>query len=72
MFRFTTLEDIEEYAAENNLEIDMEMFRQTSIHEHQAESNLNKETNTHFLFDDVNKFMQFLFLLQAYIYIFLF
>ncbi|XP_023342354.1 uncharacterized protein LOC111712076 isoform X3 [Eurytemora carolleeae] len=40
--RFTTLEDIEEYATENDLEIDMDVFRETSIHEQQTEETLQK------------------------------
>ena len=48
--RFTTLEDIEEYATENDLEIDMDVFRETSIHEQQTEETLQKEHNTQIQF----------------------
>ena len=50
MSRFTTLEDIEEYATENDLEIDMDVFRETSIHEQQTEEALQKEHNTQIQF----------------------
>ena len=55
MSRFTTLEDIEEYATENDLEIDMDVFRETSIHEQQTEETLQKEHNTQIQFFDINE-----------------